>query len=499
MGDVFEDFRVSEELILRCLNDDREADPFYPLYPEASKSMELTFGKPYVPKAHQRLVHENNNKWMFELLSGGVGSGKTACGAVEFVRIASINARESGIVVAPTFAVLDKVTLPELLSRLKNPTTGQSLIKAWHKKQRCIILWNGFQIYYGSADRPDTLEGVNVSTIWLDEGRYCKREAHDILQARLRSRSATIIKYLITTTPAIGWLSEEFTQGKTNRRMVRARTLDNAENLRDGFVDDLKKSYSARLVRQMLDGEFVLLQGACYGEELDITTHFIDFKIPEAYYKSWPIYVGLDFGYRRPAVLFIMETRQVLPVMTKGGKQIILPIKSYVVIDQMMPEQTVIGTVARDIKDRIVKHGWNIKYIYCDPDGLKQDEQTGIPAIRILENESGVVCKWTRAKHLATIGQGMALVRGLLRPADGSMARLYIDVKLERIEEEQRMIRGICKDIQRLSYPDIGDKMMAVHDKPHDDGLSTHSTDALRYFVVNHEGMIASDTHQLRL
>ena len=78
-----------------------------------------------------------------------------------------------------------------------------------NKGQRFIEIVGGGRVYYGSADRAETLEGANVAVVWGDEARYWKRVAWQIVQARCRDPKARRLAILLTTTLSAlsGWLS----------------------------------------------------------------------------------------------------------------------------------------------------------------------------------------------------------------------------------------------------------------------------------------------------
>lgn len=90
---------------------------------------------------------------------------------------------------------------------------------------------------------------------------------------------------------------------------LRSRTEDNRENLRPGYIEELRKQHENDLnwIKVFLEGEvgFDVVGQAVFGDSWDPARHVAE--IPED--PSLPILRGWDFGYRAPAVLWTQYTR----------------------------------------------------------------------------------------------------------------------------------------------------------------------------------------------
>lgn len=78
------------------------------------------------------------------------------------------------------------------------------------------------------------------------------------------------------------------------------------------------------------------------------------------------------------------------------------------------------------------------------------------------------------------IAWGVDKLRVLLGGYEGYPIRIRFSSRL--LEYEKRKDRGIVKDLSCLQYPDVRDGRK-IADTPLKDGLTDHSTDALRYFA----------------
>lgn len=115
------------------------------------------------------------------------------------------------MIVAPTWSLLHRVTLRAFYDHAaRRGACPREWIRSLHRGERYLLLWNGARVYFGSADRPETLEGTTLAWYWADEPRYYPEEADRVLVGRLRDVRARALCALYTSTPAPGWLQMRF-------------------------------------------------------------------------------------------------------------------------------------------------------------------------------------------------------------------------------------------------------------------------------------------------
>lgn len=66
-----------------------------------------------------------------------------------------------GVVIAPTIGMLRRLSLQKLRAY------GEHMISQYHETHGEITWHNGAKIYAISADKPQRLEGVKASWVWL--------------------------------------------------------------------------------------------------------------------------------------------------------------------------------------------------------------------------------------------------------------------------------------------------------------------------------------------
>lgn len=236
------------------------------------------------------------------LYQGGLGSGKTFCGALRGVLFALQWAGIRGLVGAATQDLLDGTTKVKYLEHLEN-----------------IGLVDG--IHYWLSDRGNTLNFINGSTIrfktlsdWtqfrstefgfieIEEASFVDEKTFKELLGRLRQQPKPEWKnfywcMFLHTNPqgSRGWIYKLFHDKKrktTNYRSVIAPSKENVY-LREGYVEELKAIYSASEVQEMLEGI------DCDKDNTIAFPDFNKFNIVDnlAYNPDYPLILTCDFNY----------------------------------------------------------------------------------------------------------------------------------------------------------------------------------------------------------
>lgn len=182
----------------------------------------------------------------FRLFVGGVGSGKTRAGCLEVLRQPP---GTTGMVLAPTYPMLRDATLRTFMELVHRG----GILKHWHKSEMTVELIDGKTVMFRSADDPDRLRGPNLGWFYLDEGAMMDPDAWKIMIGRLRERPG---KAWVTSTPrGRNWLHKEF-MPSIDYDTIRSSTRQNPY-LPPDFIPTLERSYSQRMLRQEVEGEFI--------------------------------------------------------------------------------------------------------------------------------------------------------------------------------------------------------------------------------------------------
>jgi PBSX family phage terminase large subunit len=189
------------------------------------------------------------------LFCGGLGSGKTFAGAIWALKMILEFPTVNGIITANSYSQLTKATLASLFKLL-----DQLKIKYSYKVNSHTLHVNGTIVNCYSVENEELLRGVEAGWCWSDECSFYAKSAFDRLRPRIRDKRGPC-QWKGTTTPnGYNWLYEYFVQNAMPYKSVHyAKTLDNAVNLPDSYVRNLKDQFDSKLAQQELDGAFVNL------------------------------------------------------------------------------------------------------------------------------------------------------------------------------------------------------------------------------------------------
>lgn len=169
---------------------------------------------------------------------------------------------------------------------------------------------------------------------------------------------------------------------------------------------------------------------------------------------SKPLYRALDFGYHNPFALWIQE---------------ITP-RNILVFDEIAPSNITASQLALAILEKDREHHLdelNFHWTACDPAGANPTDADISPAQTLQRH--GIKLRF-RASH---INAGIEIVKALLKDATGEI-HIQIAPRCVNLINHFALYRWDPKK-----------------QTPVKDSIADHSMDALRYFAINHQGMIA--------
>lgn len=429
---------------------------------------ELTFKRSAFNPGQWALLR---NAMPYALLAGGVGSGKTTGLCAKMLQLRELNWGYPGLLVAPNRPLLKAVTLREFLRiyRLTYPDKPRPKVRDPSGDHYIEFFDGGEPIFLRGAHNPGSIEGFSVGYGGGDEVRWWAHEAYRNFIARIRLKAAPYPQAVFASTPSLGWLADEFNTGKERRNIIVAPTRENLAHLRDGYIDDLKASYSPRVARAILDGEFIALEGVVY-DAFDPRPGMgwaIEWEPTPEHFQNSKVYLAVDPGWRRSAWLFIMERRPM----------------EWVAFDQLALENTSDMTAVQIVNQR----KYPIDEIWVDPAAGATQSVTGMDTLHALRHIRGRMANQKIVRTIAGsvmlrhIPWGVDKLRILLGGYQGFPTRLRFTRRL--IEDERALPFGVIRSLTNYSYPEIKDGR-AVTDIPVKDGLNDHFSDAARYFAI---------------
>lgn len=258
-------------------------------------------GKKYYPlhREQKAIIHSDVR---FTAGIAGTGGGKTVCGPLWIMRqILKIREKKgphykiNGMVIAPTYKVLSRATVPTLIDTFK----GTQLEGVYKETKNVYELPNkSGKIWCQGADNPGGLEGGQFDWVWIDEGGQLKLSAWIALQGRTGAKEAPI---LITTTPyGKNWLFHEFFKrfeaGDKNYFVRQWASILNPTYPVEEY-NRARGSMSAEKAAMRYDGIFMQMEGLVYPE---FYTTAVEVELEKLLIKSGRLYGGIDFGWNEP-------------------------------------------------------------------------------------------------------------------------------------------------------------------------------------------------------
>lgn len=262
-------------------------------------------GKYYPLHQFQEMCYNSTTR--FTAAIAGTGGGKTVLGPLWVARkIMEAKARSEkpilGMVIAPTYKVLSRATVPTLIETFKG-----TALEGIYKESRSyyqlpkINGTEGGLIWCQGADNPGGLEGGQFDFIWGDEAGQFKYNVWIAIQGRTGLKRSPI---LFTTTPyGKNWLYSHFyrayKEGNPDYFVVQWSSNQNPAYSTEEY-ERAKSVMSTELGSMRYDGTFAGMSGLVYK---DISQCFVEMNKDELLKllsQDGYFYGGIDFGWNDP-------------------------------------------------------------------------------------------------------------------------------------------------------------------------------------------------------
>lgn len=331
-------------------------------------------GKRMVPmRATAKQAEFINSDVKQVVFCAGIGSGKTFCGSRFAYRMVCQYPKTLGLITANTYKQLAQSTIAEFKKFLdtegvpyvfgREPKWYRSRLKGTNAHSNVFSFPNGAQIVCRSLQNFEDVRGAEYGWWWGDETRDTAREAYDVVIGRLREINGPGYTRLTTTPNGYDWLYEVFFEEpaadpslRTQRKLIRAATMENRRNLPPGYIELLKRSYDPILAKQEIYGKFVPIGVgtvySCFQADANARADVCD-------YRPWDsLLLGCDFNANF-CVWVICQEREV--VQPDGTAR-----ECIVCIDEIVKEYTTPGlamteSMAREFIKRYGGHRGRIE------------------------------------------------------------------------------------------------------------------------------------------
>jgi hypothetical protein len=373
---------------------------------------------------HQKTVM--SSKARFRVVVAGRRWGKTQVAKISLVKNAARKAKQIVWYVAPTYQQARDILWDDL---------KDSIPAAWVRKtnetRMVIYLVNGSHIHLKGADKPDSLRGVGLNFVVIDEAQDVKEETWEmVLQPTLATTNGQAI--FIGTPKSYNWLYYRYMLGQRPRILKdkRGRPVPNEwqswqfPTITSPFIppreiEARRRDMDPKSFKQEFEASFEVMSGRVY-YAFDRNQHVGDYP----FNPKLPIYIGMDFNVDPMSAVIVQE-------QSNGEIWVV-------------DECVLYGSNVQETADELMRRFYrNINQIsiYPDPAGNNRNHDRGETSLDILR-EAGFKSIYFKRKH-PLVADRVNSVNRLFITADGTIrlrinrtCRKFIDSAEQTIYKE---------------------------------------------------------------
>lgn len=357
-----------------------------------------------------------------------------------------------------------KATFFELLDQLEENIKSQypaeiresvPPIGEMHKADNDYEFSNGSMIHFRPLDEAEKkYKSLNVAAIGIDEASEIDVNAVQMLMGRRRQMGFPLLLFVVSNpTSYTHWLYKWFVKERTaNYHLFRNNTFENKTNIPPGYIEELTRKYPIDWVRRYVEGEWggidegIPIYGGLFQENIHVQKAF--------FYKRHPVWIGVDFGYTSPGVVWAQAD------------------KAYrcQIIKEWAPKAIDTYNLCQGIIQRngIWFPGATFQY-FCGHDGSQHAPSAEKTGVEIM-TENGMTPSY-RYHHLEA---AFTVIRNMLKVRDDGTPNLIVDPAADICIES---FMGAYK------YKPESKKDGLSSDKPLKDDIHDPLMDAFRYIA----------------
>lgn len=355
---------------------------------------------------HAKQMEVYRSPHRFKVVVAGRRWGKSQLAKISLIKFAR-KPRRLIWYVAPSYRMAKQIMWPELV---------EAIPRAWVKKYNetvlTITLVNGSKIELKGADNPDSLRGVGVHYLVMDEVQDISPEAwKKVLRPTLASTGGHAL--FIGTPKAYNFLHELWSTGQ--KLEARSWASWQFPTITSPFIppeeiEAARSDMDEKSFRQEFEASFETMSGRVY-YPFDRKVHIR----PLEFNPVLPIWIGQDFNIDPMSSVVFQRQR--------NGE--------IWAIDEICLQ----ASNTQELCDELERKYWRYLdqiVIYPDPAGAYRGHQRGESDLDIFR-ERGFKKQKHRRKH-PPVADRVNAVNRLLRAADGSV-RFYIDPRCKKLIE----------------------------------------------------------------
>lgn len=388
---------------------------------------------------HPKQMEVYRSRARFRVVVAGRRWGKTALSRVLMITRAAAKPKQKVWYVAPSYRMAKQIMWLDL-----QDAVPKKWIAKVNETTLTITLVNGSRIELKGADKADSLRGVGIHFLVLDEFQDMNEETWTkVLRPTLADTGGDAI--FIGTPKAYNYLYTVYKNGQDVEKRLKGEWESwQFPTITSPFIPKseiaaARRDMDEKSFKQEFEASFETMSGRVY-HTFDRSLHVGKFP----FNPRLPIWVGMDFN---------IDPMSVVVLQPQASGEV-----------WAVDEIVLFGSNTEETGDELERKLWRYKNqitIYPDPAGGSRQHARGESDVDILREKGFKRIKYRR-KHPAVADRVNAVNR-LLKAADGT-------VRLRINETLRHLINSLEQTIYKRGSRDV--------DK---DGGTEHSADALGY------------------
>jgi hypothetical protein len=373
------------------------------------------------------------DKHRFRVVVAGRRWGKTQVAKISLITFAASKRKQLVWYVAPTYQQARDILWEDLKASIP-----RSWIHKINETRMTIRLINGSWIALKGADKPDSLRGIGLNFVVVDEAQDIKEETWEmVLQPTLSTTNGRAL--FIGTPKSYNWLYDRYMLGQrgTIVRDERRRKVLNEwkswqfPTITSPFIpkreiESKRRDMDPKSFRQEYEASFETMSGRVY-YSFDRKTHVGNYP----FNPRLPIYIGMDFNIDPMSAIICQEQSDGM----------------IWVVDECVLYGSNVQDTADELGRRYFRYMRQIE-IYPDPAGNNRNHDRGESSLDVLR-EAGFRKIYYKPKHPLVMDRVMAVNR-IMRAADGSV-RLGVNEHCKHFIEsaEQTIFKEGSREVDK--------------------------------------------------
>lgn len=248
----------------------------------------------YSPHKNQILVHNDTHR--FRIVVAGRRFGKTILAINELIKEALTKPGSEVWYIAPTYRQAEQIAWKLLFKYLP-----KQIVTKIHETKLTVKLINGSTISLKGVDNKDSLRGVGLNFVVLDEYEDMPEDVwEEIIRPELTDTQGKAL--FIGTPKGFNKLYTLFNRQDADYKAFKFKTADNPF-IKPSEIEKARAEVDPDTFAQEYEADFRHFTGLVY-KDFNRETHVVE---PIEALPGWAHYMSIDFGYKNAtAVLWYM-------------------------------------------------------------------------------------------------------------------------------------------------------------------------------------------------